>query len=313
MGIQVPGQAQAAPGQHGGGMQRFPAAGGMQRVPGAMCSIAGCGKPTFDGQPGYCSRAHKGQGDALQQAQAPQQGGGGGLLNWLGFGGGGGQQGGGQPGGGQPGGGFQGRRAMAYKFGDEIRPGDSKFEDIKKQFEDKWDDRSGFGGGGGKPPTIDRMYCVSNPSFGLEAKHDTYCQKIGNVKVKGHGKDPGNQQRRFHQTQLNCNYNGQPCNDSGCAVCSIIKTGFQMKFVGGNAGSRFGSGLYSSSTASKAYYYGNKKGMFVVNVACGVADVNQASGPLPPGTHSRVANAQDDELIVFDDAAMVPRWLMVFK
>merc|ERR1711964_103851 len=99
----------------------------------------------------------------------------------------------------------------------------------------------------------------------------------------------------------------------GCAVCSIIRSGFQMKYTGSSAGSRFGAGLYSSSTPSKAYNYGNKKGMFVVNVACGIAHVDQTNSPLPAGTHSRVANAEDDELIVFHNAAIVPRYLMVFK
>lgn len=149
----------------------------------------------------------------------------------------------------------------------------------------------------------------------LEKAHAKYCDSIGNVSCHGAGRNPANQQRRFHQSTLKCDFKGSTCSgssDGSCAVCSIIETGFQMKYAGANAGTRFGAGIYSSSTPSKAYDYGNKKGMFVVNVACGVAHVDQSNDPIPSGTHCRVANASSDENIVFDDAAMVPRYLIIF-
>jgi len=86
-----------------------------------------------------------------------------------------------------------------------------------------------------------------------------------------------------------------------------------MKYAGSAAGSRFGKGLYSTANPTKAYGYGNQKAMFVTSVACGIAHVDLSSNPIPAGTHCRVANASADECIVFDDAAMIPRYIIVFK
>lgn len=143
-------------------------------------------------------------------------------------------------------------------------------------------------------------------------RYKTYCESIGDVPVKGFGKNPGNQQRRFHATKLGCSFNGKPCsNTSSCYVCSIIKTGFKSSKAGASAGTRFGAGIYCSSTSSKAYQYGNQA-MFVVGVACGICDISSSSGGLTAGTHSRIVNNSDDECVVFEDAAIVPRYLMLF-
>jgi len=119
---------------------------------------------------------------------------------------------------------------------------------------------------------------------------------------------------------LKCDFAGTLCADAatgGCAVCSIMKNGFDMKYCGANAGSRFGAGLYNTSTPSKAYTYGTGKSMFVVSVACGDCHVDTGGQfgdyKLPAGKHSRVADAECDECIVFDNAAMVPRYLMKFN
>jgi len=178
----------------------------------------------------------------------------------------------------------------------------NKFAEIAKQFNDKWKDSS-------SRPTIKSIWNVEDQK--LMMKHNDYCRQIGNVKVKGYGKNPGNQQRRFHATKLECDFNGTPCTNNNCFVCSIIKTGFQSSKAGLSAGSRFGKGIYCSSTSSKAYMYG-RKAMFVVNVACGICDISDSASGLSDGTHSRIVNNSDDECVVFDDAAMVPRYLILF-
>jgi len=198
------------------------------------------------------------------------------------------------------------------KFGDKLGPGDPKFEELKKQYESKWGDGKY---GSTTMPTIKEIYCVSDPK--LEAGHDAYRKSIGNVPCKGSGQNPGNTQRRFHRSHLKCDFKGTLCSDSSCAVCSIMKNGFDMKYCGANAGSRFGAGLYNTSTPSKAYTYGSGKSMFVVSVACGDCHVDTSGQfgnySLPAGKHCRVADAECDECIVFDNAAMVPRYLMKFN
>lgn len=187
----------------------------------------------------------------------------------------------------------------------QLTPQGSKYEDIRNNFEMKWV--------GEKKPTIKEIWVVRD-ELGLGLKHQEYCRTIGNMRVRGHGRNPGNQQRRFHQCVMKCDFKGMPCSDKTCAVCSIIETGFQMKYVGSTAGSRFGAGIYCTSTPSKAYGYGNKKAMFVVNVACGVAQLSMGSCPLPDGFHSRIANTSNaDECIVFNDNAMVALYLIVFE
>jgi len=171
-----------------------------------------------------------------------------------------------------------------------------------KQFNDKWKSS-------GTPPTIKTIWYVQDPE--LTKKHKAYCESIGDVAVKGFGRNPGNQQRRFHATKLGCSFNGTPCGGSGCYVCSIIKTGFKTAKAGSSAGTRFGAGVYCSATSSKAYNYG-RQAMFVVGVACGVADVSGGSGALPAGTHSRIVNNSDDECVVFVDEAVLPKYLMLF-
>mmetsp|Transcript_26876 Transcript_26876/g.49422 ORF Transcript_26876/g.49422 Transcript_26876/m.49422 type:complete len:791 (-) Transcript_26876:217-2589(-) len=191
--------------------------------------------------------------------------------------------------------------------GMEILRSDPKFkelfEELEMQLKAKWRQDAAPA----TPPPIKKIYSVWNPK--LEAAHEAYCKTIGKVPKHGFGKDPGNQQRNFHQTILQCNFAGTPCADSSCCVCSIIKTGFLCSKA---KRGRFGDGVYSTSTPSKAYAYGNKKAMFVVNVACGIPEISSSTGAIPAGNHSRIVNNADDECVVQQDPAMVPRYLLLF-
>eukprot|EP00971_Amphidinium_carterae_P197908 3927649-Amphidinium_carterae.2 len=93
-------------------------------------------------------------------------------------------------------------------FGQELLSGNPKFDDIVQQFKGSWSDSST------NCPEIDRIYCVRNDA--KEPSHSAYCSQIGKVPVHGKGKGPGNQQRRFHATHLQCNFRGTPCSNSNC-------------------------------------------------------------------------------------------------
>mmetsp|Transcript_67820 Transcript_67820/g.201817 ORF Transcript_67820/g.201817 Transcript_67820/m.201817 type:complete len:292 (+) Transcript_67820:63-938(+) len=277
-------------------------------APSPICVRPGCGKPTWNGNPNeYCGRTCKNEGDGSTPDPGSPVGqsrstgsshscvkAGCGKPTWNG----------------QPNeycSNFcrttdgQGSKTQQV-FGQQVDQ--QKFDEIVKQFNDKWKS-------GNTPPTIKSVWFVQDAD--LLKKHEAYCNSIGDVPVKGFGRNPGNQQRRFHATKLGCSFNGTPCsNSSACYVCSIIRTGFKTSRAGSSAGTRFGAGVYCSSTSSKAYSYG-KQAMFVVGVACGVADVSGSSGSLPAGTHSRIVNNSDDECVVFDDAAMVPKYLILFQ
>ena len=107
---------------------------------------------------------------------------------------------------------------------------------------------------------IDTIWDVHDPQ--QVQVHKAYAGSIGTVNCHGVGQNPGNQQRRFHGTYLECNFSGRLCGSSSCAVCCIIKTGFDFGRAGSSAGSIYGAGVYSTSTPWKAYgYTKNKKSM----------------------------------------------------
>eukprot|EP00971_Amphidinium_carterae_P083860 1659634-Amphidinium_carterae.1 len=194
-------------------------------------------------------------------------------------------------------------------FGDLLLRGHQKFDDLANQFTATWQDATTA------CPAISRIYCVKNSV--REKGHSTYCATIGNVKVHGCGQNPGNTQRRFHATTLKCNFSGATCTDRTCLVCCIINEGFKLEL---NTRAGFGKGLYSTSRSSTAWAYvkqksvQGKQAMFMVSVACGTADMANNAGPLPPGTHSRIVKLAtgDDECVVFNNDAMVARWLLIF-
>lgn len=183
-----------------------------------------------------------------------------------------------------------------------------KFQEIKDQFE------NGFKQG--TAPQVDKIYDVYDS--GIMDRHEKYAAGIGNVKVFGHGTNPGNKLRRFHQSNTDCKFAGTLCAAKACATCSIIKSGFDVKYA---TTGRFGMGLYCTATSHKSYAYGNKKAMFVVSVCAGIPELSDKNGPLEAGKHSRVvrpnqgakANENDDEVIVFESDAIVAKYLIVFK
>ena len=162
----------------------------------------------------------------------------------------------------------------------------------------------------------------------LVQSHERYCDRIGNVPVFGSGKSPGNQQRRFHGTGMMCQFSGQCCSNSKCKGCKIIQAGFRTSLAGSTTGTKFGDGVYSSATSSKSFDYplqlsqNEMKVMFVVGVAAGVvqhATSQTFSGQPAPGKHSVVADSNHtpginyDELIVYKDGAILPKYLILFR
>eukprot|EP00930_Biecheleria_cincta_P053130 TRINITY_DN3848_c0_g3_i1.p1 TRINITY_DN3848_c0_g3~~TRINITY_DN3848_c0_g3_i1.p1 ORF type:complete len:431 (+),score=34.47 TRINITY_DN3848_c0_g3_i1:52-1344(+) len=227
-----------------------------------------------------------------------------------------------------------------------LDPNSGKYMDLAKQYQITWDK-------GGKAkmqmPAIKDIWDVTN--YSLKSQFDTRCQQIGNVGTFGKGTSPGNVQRRFHGTKMKCTFSGSPCNDSSCGVCGIIKNGFQMKYaIKGKKPSSlfFGRGLYSTSASSSAVRYAKTKttvdgAVFIALVACGKCERLDGSNltdtrledqdGAPSGCHSRVVDNPhgaksyinlaslhgdpllycDDEVVVFDDDAMLPRYVITFR
>ena len=203
----------------------------------------------------------------------------------------------------------------------QIHAHEAKFKDLLHQFTKKWDYLCG------PVPHIKSMWLIHNQT--LLDNYDDYCKNvIGNVKIYGAGANPGNQQRRFHRTAMECQsrFRGTFCSSPTCKACSIMKTGFLKKFLNhAPTWKHYGIGFYSSPSSSyglslKSAAAATKfadGAVFVCKVGVGVADVHDTTGPLPHGTHSRIAssttpNPDDDELVAFEEAQMVPRYLILY-
>ncbi|CAG8528221.1 4537_t:CDS:2 [Paraglomus occultum] len=154
----------------------------------------------------------------------------------------------------------------------------------------------------------------------------------------------GNEQRRFHGTSMKCLLNlllsesqRVLCLDPQCSLCGIIRCGYSLKHAGTSAVSatfqRFGPGIYFSGTSSKSddynegsatFYNGEKyKAMLLNKLIVGrgfteTKDNVQLTEP-PPGYDSVLgepritSNLNYDEVVVYDERACLPKYLIIYK
>ncbi|PPQ75888.1 hypothetical protein CVT26_000153 [Gymnopilus dilepis] len=135
-------------------------------------------------------------------------------------------------------------------------------------------------------------------------------------------KSVGNEVFRFHGTTRRCTLgalgNTRLCSNTGCALCSILKSSFKTSLAGPSGA--FGGGIYTSSASNKAYSYtsGGSGALFLTKVVLG--RVRQVNGwnevmTLPAGYNSVVFNRQGgslNETIVYSNDAIRPVFLIIF-
>jgi len=213
---------------------------------------------------------------------------------------------------------------------EKLQPGDSKYDSVFNQFTEKWDTN--------RAPCIDiRAIFEVHPKKALHDSFQDARDRIGDVAVFGYGQNPGNVQRRFHGTRIKCAFDGTCCSDDECSACRIIEDGFDMSKLGewsGNKG-HYGGGIYFTSMASTAKGYGLDKDagfsfaagnwmdtsagscIFVALVACGKVEevTDKCSDEVDRSRYdSRRVDKKTgaDELVIFDGAQIVLRYLIVF-
>ena len=144
-----------------------------------------------------------------------------------------------------------------------ITDGGKKFQDLEKQFNDKWL----------KLPLPQSIVSISEIVVPVKMKksYESYRDKIdqkmksNNIKPFKKFAGPGNEMRRFHGTTQMCklgfpNGNTSICKNgkNGCNVCGIIENGFLLSKAKQNTGfGRFGNGIYLSATSGKSNDYNN--------------------------------------------------------
>mmetsp|Transcript_52900 Transcript_52900/g.97880 ORF Transcript_52900/g.97880 Transcript_52900/m.97880 type:complete len:407 (-) Transcript_52900:202-1422(-) len=174
----------------------------------------------------------------------------------------------------------------------------------------------------------------------FEAKRKKILQSRPGLKLHGQHAGPGNCQRRFHGTRMKCNFNGTPCKDPKCSACMIMTNGkLQLQKNGTHTGKRgsYGDGLYFTSASHTAKGYGLADGVphpkdkaslphfvsqragncvLVVHVLAGATDSGGGTGVLDTAKYdSRVVNKStgNDELVIWDEDQVLPAYVITFS
>ncbi|KAG8826977.1 hypothetical protein FRC19_006215 [Serendipita sp. 401] len=208
------------------------------------------------------------------------------------------------------------KKAMAKAPGLlEIPSNHPKFQDVANQFNAKWV--------GSPTPTVKAVYMV------LISENDTKKYEAYKAKIEAknqhaaRGREPGNQQRRWHGTTRVCtlgeNGNSTLCTATNCALCNIIRSSFDMKYASRGL---FGVGIYTSATPSKSNGYiavapgSSARPVLLNKVVVGKGyNVNQISSHFtaaPAGYDSVLGQLAADELIVYTNDAIRPAYLIMF-
>lgn len=198
------------------------------------------------------------------------------------------------------------------------------FNDIETQFKASWRHATPC-------PPVKAVYKVvaTDASMGKYKAYKTAVEARG--KFSAAKKTIGNERRRWHGTNRECRIGEKGianfCSSQQCSLCCILKTSYKLQCFGKKTGwGRFGSGIYTSSTSSKSNDYSRNatsspwKAMILNNVVVGKGykitnDNSSLTGP-PPGYDSVLGETgvslNHDELIVYDESAIRPSWLIVY-
>ncbi|EPS93929.1 hypothetical protein FOMPIDRAFT_1055537 [Fomitopsis schrenkii] len=128
----------------------------------------------------------------------------------------------------------------------------ASFKEVSKQFKDQWKHPTPV------PTVVWKIHCDHVHIDDFQRYKDTVERK-SNV-------PHGNSRRRWHGTVRVCTVGdsqGQAalCNNALCSLCTIIRTSYRVAKAGQRFGfKRFGSGIYTTATSSKANDYVVQRG-----------------------------------------------------
>ena len=205
----------------------------------------------------------------------------------------------------------------------ELNAQSKKFRDLCRRFQKDWAKEKG------PCPSIIAIVRIVNPMV---------AERFNNYRSKLPAFYQGTE-KRYHGTTLCCdlaNY-AELCDDPNCGACGIAMRGFDPQRINLSAWQRFGNGFYFAYNSSKSYDYatGNRFGATVRDkntcynavLVCKIApgrkyDIRYRDTQLPtppPGYNSfhgrskgifRKGELNYDELVVFDNEAICPRYII---
>lgn len=208
----------------------------------------------------------------------------------------------------------------------EVTKGHVTYKSIEGQFKTSWRHT-------GKPcPNVRFIYKIIVQRASLASYNSYRAEVEARGQFEAAGLSAGNEHRRWHGTRRECNIGDKGhttlCTSPDCPMCSIIQTSFDLSMFGSKTGwGRFGRGIYTSSTSSKADDYAStdsssKLTAILLNkVVVGkgykmLSDDTSLAAP-PSGFDSVLAekggSLNHDELVVYRDDAIRPSYLVLYE
>ena len=169
----------------------------------------------------------------------------------------------------------------------------------------------------GQCPGVDFVYRVTNST--LKQEWDAYGRRVQVQQVEQY----------FHGTTLACDITrfDQLCSKGECGVCGISSAGLDKRCISEGSFQRFGSGFYLAPNSSKCHDYTRTCNGYVYRamLLCDVypgekyhfqRNKRHLTGP-PQGYDSVYGQVGEDlnypELVVYDKAAVLPRYIIVYR
>lgn len=207
----------------------------------------------------------------------------------------------------------------------EIAEENETFKSVAQQFKRSWRHTTAC-------PKVRAIYKIVSSQQIL----DKYSAYRDSVEARGNftavNRPPGNENRRWHGTRRKCALGDKGCttfcSDLQCSLCCIIRTSFDLAHFGKKTSwGRFGPGIYTSSTSSKANDYSSTdstsplKAILLNKVVVGkgykIHHDNPSMTAPPSGYDSVLAEVGGslnyDELIVYTNDAVRPSYLVMYE
>lgn len=201
-----------------------------------------------------------------------------------------------------------------------LEVGKKAFQNVVSQFNDGWKHSTPV-------PQVLKVWKIFEP----KQTSDKFAQYKLAVE-RSRGLEGGNTRRRWHGTIRACKLgdddnNRIMCNQTGCSLCNIVKSSFQILQAGVRTNfGRFGVGIYTSATSSKAdgYVFDHQsryKCMLLNTVVMGriiKLTTNDESLTQPPPGYDAVVGEPGgdlayDESIVYENDAIRPLYLVIYE
>ncbi|GJE95782.1 PARP catalytic domain-containing protein [Phanerochaete sordida] len=202
----------------------------------------------------------------------------------------------------------------------EIPATNDEFRDVSSLFRAAWK----------HPPAADK------PIPGSVVKmYKIYSRESHMKRFRAYKEQVGNPRRRWHGTTRKCRLGDDAtrtrfCSDQYCGMCGILQSSFQLSKAhpaGTQSYQRFGQGIYTSATSSKAYDYIRNEGgspyltmilsEVIMGKECKLPQEDHTLKKPPAGYNSVVGEpgltVNYDEAIVYTNDAIRPEYLVVFE